>query len=137
MIFLLLYEHVRRVRAVAFFFLRVRTARKHMVYHMIRNVVFCRFLGHSTQTDCRSCSVDSRMHHPAKRSFAMCEHKGGVLRDFFVVIDRDICREHSLIGRRNCLMTEAANSSSCGPGNIDNWESYRQSSSTFGHSRTR
>ena len=38
----------------------------------------------------------------------MCEHTGGVLRDFIVVNHRDICREHSLIGRRNCLMTEAA-----------------------------
>ena len=58
------------------------------------------------------------MHHPAKRSLAMCEHTGGVLRDFIVVIHRDICPEHSLIGRRNCVMTEAANSLSAaaGPG---------------------
>ena len=40
----------------------------------------------------------------------MCEHTGRVLCDFIVVIHRDICREHTLIGRRNCLMTEAANS---------------------------
>ena len=40
----------------------------------------------------------------------MCEHAGGVLRDFIVAIHHDICREHSLIGRRNCLMAEAANS---------------------------
>ena len=60
---------------------------------MIRNVSFCRFLGHSTQTDCGSCSVDPKIHHPAKRSLAMCEHTGGVLRDFIVVIHRDICRE--------------------------------------------
>ena len=40
----------------------------------------------------------------------MCEHTGGVLRDFIVLIRRDICREHSLIGRHNCLMTEVANS---------------------------
>ena len=39
----------------------------------------------------------------------MCERTGGVLRDFIVVIHRDICREYSLIGRRNCLMTEAVN----------------------------
>ena len=56
------------------------------------------------------------MHHPAKRSLAMCEHTGGVLRDFIVVIHRDICREHSLIGRPNCLMTEAANSLSAAAG---------------------
>ena len=76
---------------------------------MIRNVGFVVLLGHSTQTDCGSCGVDTKMHHPAKRSLAMCEHTG-VLRDFIVVIHRDICREHSLFGRRNCLMTEAANS---------------------------
>ena len=48
----------------------------------------------------------------------MCEHTRGVLRDFIVAIHRDICREITLIGRRNCLMTEAANSPSAaaGPG---------------------
>ena len=40
----------------------------------------------------------------------MCEHTGGVLRDFIVVTHRDICREHSLIERHNCLMTEAEKS---------------------------
>ena len=47
----------------------------------------------------------------------MCEHTGGVLGDFIVVIHRDICRIISLIGRRNCLMTEAANllSAAAGP----------------------
>ena len=40
----------------------------------------------------------------------MGEHTGGVLRDFIVVIHRDICREPSLIGRRKILMTEAASS---------------------------
>ena len=56
------------------------------------------------------------MHHLAKRSLVMCEHTGGVLRDFVVVIHRDICRQHSLIGRRNCRMTEAANSPSAAAG---------------------
>ena len=46
----------------------------------------------------------------------MCERTGGVQRDFIVVIHRDICREHSLIGRRNCLMAEAANSLSADAG---------------------
>ena len=46
----------------------------------------------------------------------MCEHTGGVLRDFSVIIPRDICREHSLIGRRNCLMNEAVNSLSAAVG---------------------
>ena len=47
----------------------------------------------------------------------MCEHTRGVLRDLIVVIHRDICREHCLIGRRNCLMTEAVNllSAAAGP----------------------
>ena len=71
---------------------------------------FCRFLGHSTQTDCGSCSGDQKIHHPVKRSLAMCEHTGGVLRDFIVVFHRKFCREHSRIGRRHCLMTEASNS---------------------------
>ena len=46
----------------------------------------------------------------------MCEHTGGILRDFILVIHRDICREHSLIGRRNCLTTEAANAPSAAAG---------------------
>ena len=56
------------------------------------------------------------MHHPAKRSLAIREHTGGVLCDFIVVIQRDICREHSLIGRRNCFMAEATNSLSAAEG---------------------
>ena len=51
---------------------------------MICNVVFFRFLGHSTQNDCGSCSVDPKIHHPAKRSLALCEHTG-VLGDFVLV----------------------------------------------------
>ena len=35
---------------------------------------------------------------------------------FVLVFHRDICRKHSLIGRRNCLMTEAANSISAAAG---------------------
>ena len=46
----------------------------------------------------------------------MREHKGGVLRDLIVAIHRDICCEHSLIRRRNCLMTEAANLPSAAAG---------------------
>ena len=45
----------------------------------------------------------------------MCEHTGGVLRDFIEVIHRDICREYSLNVRRN-FMTEAANSLSAAAG---------------------
>ena len=102
-----------------FCFFRVRAARnKHVVPFDIKRS-FCRFSGHSTQTDCGSCSADPKILHPAKHSRAMCEHTGGVLRDFVsvVVFHRDICCEHSLIGRRNCLMTEAANplSATAGP----------------------
>ena len=57
---------------------------------------FCRLLGHSTQTDCGSCSVVPKSHHPAKHSLAMCEHTGRVLADFVLVFHRDLCREHSL-----------------------------------------
>ena len=46
----------------------------------------------------------------------MCEDTGGVLRDFIVVKHRDICREHSLIGRRDFLVTESANSLSAAAG---------------------
>ena len=46
----------------------------------------------------------------------MCDNTGGVLRDFVLVFHRDICREHSLIGRRNFLMTAAANSLSAAAG---------------------
>ena len=96
-------------------------------------------MGHSTQTDCRSCSVDPKVHHPSKRSLAMCEHAGGVLRDFTLVIHRDICREHSPIGRRNCLMTEGASSlaAAAGPELSITRNLYRQSSFGLGHGRTR
>ena len=46
----------------------------------------------------------------------MCEHIGGVLGDFVLVFHHDICREHSLIGRCNYLVDEAANSLSATAG---------------------
>ena len=46
----------------------------------------------------------------------MCERTGGILGNFVVVFHRDIFREHSLIGWRNCVMTEAANSLSAAVG---------------------
>ena len=46
----------------------------------------------------------------------MCEDTGRVLRDFVVDNHREICREHGLIGRRNCLITEYANSLSAPAG---------------------
>ena len=46
----------------------------------------------------------------------MCEHNGGVPDDVVVVFHRDTRREHSVIGRRNYLMTEAANSLSAAAG---------------------
>ena len=82
---------------------------------MIRNVVFVLFRG-TLLRPTAGAVVLSQMHHLAQRSLAMYEHTGGVLRDLIVVIHRDICREHSLIGRRNCLMTEAANSLSAAAG---------------------
>ena len=99
-----------------FFVFRVRAAKPSMWYHMIRKEGFVVFWGTQLRpTAGASCSVDPKMHQPAKRSLAMCEHTG-VLRDFIVVFRRDICCEHGLIGRRNCLMTEAANSLSAAAG---------------------
>ena len=75
---------------------------------MIRNVGFDVFWGTLLRPTAGAVvsSVVPKIHHPAKHSLAMFEHTGGVLRDFIVVIHRDICREHSLVGRRNCFMTE-------------------------------
>ena len=102
------------MRLAAFLFFRVRAAKTQAcgtILRMIRNVVFVVFWGTLLRPTAGAVrSVDPKMHHPAKRSLAMCEHTGGVVRGLIVVIHRDICREHSLIGRRNCLMTEAANS---------------------------
>ena len=46
----------------------------------------------------------------------MIENTGGVMRDFVVVFHGGICSEHSQMKRRNCLMTEAANSFSAAAG---------------------
>ena len=46
----------------------------------------------------------------------MYERTEAVLGIFVLVSRRDICREHSLIGRRNYLMTEAVNSLSAAAG---------------------
>ena len=84
-------------------------AKKSIWYIVTCNVpgslVLVVFLEHSSQTDCGRCtsSVDPNIDHPTKHSLATCEHTGGVLDDFVVVFDRDICREHSLVGRRNHL----------------------------------
>ena len=97
------------------FVFRVRPGRnKHVAYDTYRG--FCRFLGHSTQTDCGSCSFDSKCNTLQNIPWLCASILGGFLRDIIVLFQRDICREHSLIGRRNCLMTEAANSHSAGAG---------------------
>ena len=115
---LLLYDMVR-VRVVVMFLLFFSGSQSKkqacMVTYDIKRS-FRRLLRDSTQTGCKSCRVDPKIHHPAKRSLAMCEHTGGVLRDFIVVIHRDICREHSLTRLRNYLMPEAANSLSAAAG---------------------
>ena len=68
-------------------------------------------LGEFIQTDCGSCRVDPKIHHPGKRPLAMCEHTRGALGDYALAFRRKICLEHSPIGRRNYyLMTDAANS---------------------------
>ena len=67
----------------------------------------------------------------------MCEHTGGVLRDFVLVFRGDICREHSLIRRRNCLMTEAANSLSAAADPELSKTRNAIANLAFGHGRTR
>ena len=79
-------------------------------YHMMHNLLFVVFCGTLLRPTAEGAVSIRLPPHPAKRSLAVCEHTGGVLRDIIVVIRRDIYLEHSLIGRRNCLMTEAANS---------------------------
>ena len=98
-------------RDIFFCFFCVRAAKKQACGTIWYVTVVCVVLGGTLLRPTAGAirSVDPKMHHPAKRSLAMCEHTGGVLRDF-IVIHRDICREHSLIGRSNCLMTESANS---------------------------
>ena len=46
----------------------------------------------------------------------MCEHNGGVLGDCVLVFHRNICCEHSVVGRCNYLMAEAAISFSADAG---------------------
>ena len=106
-------------RVFFFCFVGLAASKKQCVWYHMKNDTyrrFCRFGGHSTQTDCGSSSGDPKMHHPAKRSLATCEHTGGDVCDFIVAIHRDICCEHRLIERRNCLMTEAASSLSAAAG---------------------
>ena len=87
-----------------------------MAPYMICNVVFVVFWVTVLKPTAESFSVDPKIYHPAKRSLAICEHTGGVLGDFVLLVHRDICREHSLIGRRKYFMDEAANSLSAAAG---------------------
>ena len=112
-IILLLHAQVQEQVVVIFLIFRVREAKtKHIVPYdtsMTCNIVLS-FVGHYTQPDCGSCSVDPKIRHPATLSLAMCEHTGGVLGDFVLVLHRDIRCEHSLSGWSNYLITEAENS---------------------------
>ena len=112
-IILLLHAQVQEQVVVIFLIFRVREAKtKHIVPYdtsMTCNIVLS-FVGHYTQPDCGSCSVDPKIRHPAKGSLAMCEHVGRVLGGFVPVFHRNICREHSPLGWGNYLMTDAADS---------------------------
>ena len=77
---------------------------------MLRTVVFVVFWGALLRPTAGGVVLHPKIHYAAKRSLATCQHTGVLLGDFVVVFPRDICREHSLIGRRNYLMAEAANS---------------------------
>ena len=119
-IILLLHAQVQEQVVVIFLIFRVREAKtKHIVPYdtsMTCNIVLS-FVGHYTQPDCGSCSVDPKIRHPAKGSLAMCKHTGQVLGDFVAVFHPDIFPEDSLIGRRNYLATKTANllSAAAGP----------------------
>ena len=77
-----------------------------MVPHgVICNVVFVVFWG-TLLRPTAGAVVLIRKFTTAKRSLATCEHTGGVLRDSSATSAANI----AYIGRRNCLVTEAANS---------------------------
>ena len=85
--------------------------------HMVCNVVLDVFWGTLLRpSHCGRCSVDPKIHHPAKCSLTMREHTGGSLGNCVLVFHRDICREHNLIGRCNYPMSEAATSPSVAAG---------------------
>ena len=85
-------------------------------YHMMHNLLFVVFCGTLLRPTAEGAVSIRLPPHPAKRSLAVCEHTGGVLGAFVVVFHGNICREHCLIGRPNCLMTQAANSLSAAAG---------------------
>ena len=87
-----------------------------MWYHMIRDVGFVVFWGTLLRPTAGAVVLIGKC--TTHQDVSWLWHTGGVLRDFIVVIHRDIRCEHSLliIGRRNCLMTEAANSLSAAAG---------------------
>ena len=75
-----------RVAIVFFGFVQQETSIDIMIpydIYMIRHALFVVFWGTLLRpTDCGSCNVDPKIHHPAKHSMAICGHTGGVLRDF-------------------------------------------------------
>ena len=81
-------------------------------HHIIRNAVFVILGGALLRPTAGAVVLLRKSTTLAKRPLARCEDTRGVLRDFRVAIHDEICHEHSLIGRRTCIMTEAENSPS-------------------------
>ena len=82
---------------------------------MIRNLVFV-VLGGALLRPTAGAVVLSQNAPPCKAFLGYVRAYRRSPTRFHWVIHRDICREHSVIGRRNCLMTEAANSLSAAAG---------------------
>ena len=84
---------------------------------MIRNVVFVVFWGILLRPTAGAvvsfpkCNTLQNVHW-----LCVVIHNESYAISLCVAIYRDVCREHSLIGRRNCSMTEAAKSLSAAAG---------------------
>ena len=84
---------------------------------MIRNVVFVVFWGILLRPTAGAvvsfpkCNTLQNVHW-----LCVVIHNESYAISLCVAIYRDVCREHSLIGRRNCLMIEVANSLSAAAG---------------------
>ena len=115
-IFLLLYERVRVRVVVILLFFGLAQQETSIWYHMIRNTVFVVFRG--TLLPTAGAVVLIRKSTTLQDVPWLCAsiQEESCAISPRMVIHRDICREHSLIRRRNCLMTEAANSLSAAAG---------------------
>ena len=84
-------------------------------YHMIRNVVFIVYLG-TILRPTAGAIVLLRRSTTLQNVPWLCVSIQEEPCAFILAIHCDICHEHGLIGRRNCLVTEALNSRSAAAG---------------------